>query len=53
MVDGHGRLKADRAVAVFADVGRQYMQWTLAGGGSAVVTTTAVTRDAGVIESGR
>ena len=53
MVDGHGRLKANRAVAVFADIGCQYMQRTLAGSNDAVVTTDAVASDAGMIESGR
>ena len=53
MVDGQGRLKADRAVAVLAGIRRQNMQRTLASGCRAVVTATAVTRDAGVVESGR
>ena len=53
MIDGHGRLKANRAVAVLADVARQNMQWTLAGSSDAVVTTDAVASDAGMIESGR
>ena len=49
-----GRRSPQRTVvAVLADIGRRDMQWTLAGGGGAIVTTDAVARDAGVIEGGR
>ena len=40
-------------VAVFADIGGLYVGRALAGGGGAVVTADAVTRDAGMIKASR
>ena len=53
MVDGQGSLKSDRAVAVLTNIGGLNVGRALASGCRAVVTATAVTRDAGVVESGR
>ena len=50
VIHSHRRYPYRRAVAVLADIGRQYVGWILAGRSDAVVAVTAVTNDAGVIE---
>lgn len=49
---GH-RLECDRVVAVFADIACLHVRRTLAGRRSAIVTTDAVSENAGVVVSCR
>ena len=53
MVNGHHRHESCGAMAVFADVGRLYVNGTFAYGGKPVMTRNTVSDDAGMVENSR